>query len=259
MKLKGKIALVTGAAGGIGSEVARVFSSEGATIILADQATEDLALIAKEIGRDAMEIVLDVADEHSWKAAAAEIEQEFGRLDLLVNCAGISGFGHLDEIDYAFWSRFQRINADSVFHSIQALKHLLRRAEGGASIVNIGSTLALRTVAGMPSYAAAKAALRSLTKTAALHFAAVGENIRCNAIHPGSTRTPMMEANLPDDPELRAADLQRRMDLHPLAGALGRLIEPRDIALAALFLASDDAAFITGIDLPVDGGATIGN
>lgn len=257
MKLAGKIALVTGAAGGIGTAIARLFAREGARLILADLSSANLKPLIDELGDLATGEVIDVSIAADWAALAARIGEAHGRLDVLVNNAGISGFGDLDSIDADFWSRFQRINADSIFHSVQALAPLLRRADQ-ASIVNIGSILALRPSPQLPAYSAAKASLRAQTKAYALHFAERGEYIRCNAVHPGSTLTPMMDANLGTDPAEREERYRQRVAAHPLGAAAGRIVLPEDVAKAVLFLACDDSAFITGIDLPVDGGATIG-
>ncbi len=257
MKLAGKVALITGAAGGIGTAIARLFAQEGARLVLADLAAAPLKGLVSELGEAASGTALDVACAQQWEELAAHIAQTHGKLDVLVNNAGISGMGDLDSIDAAFWDRFQRINADSIFHSVRTLAPLLRRA-GHASIVNIGSILALRPSAQLPAYSAAKASLRAQTKAYALHFAQRGEYIRCNAVHPGSTLTPMMEANLGTDPAEREERYRQRIAVHPLGAATGRVVLPEDVAKAVLFLACDDSAFVTGIDLPVDGGATIG-
>lgn len=255
MKLKGKTALVTGGAGGIGAEICRLFSKEGAKIFIADVNAEAAEQLAGQVAASANAIALDVSSESSWAAAAQRVEDDEVGLDILVNAAGISGFGNIDEIDYDFWSRFQKINADSIFLSVKSMLPLLRESQA-ATVLNMGSTLALKPNGQLPAYSAAKGSLRSATKSLALYFAENGDNIRCNAIHPGSTLTPMMEANLGNSSEERRANYQARIDIHPLGKVLGRITLPEDIANAALFLCSDDAAFITGVDLAVDGGAT---
>jgi NAD(P)-dependent dehydrogenase (short-subunit alcohol dehydrogenase family) len=247
VRLAGRHALVTGAAGGIGQAIARRFAAEGATLWLVDIA--DCATLADEVGGTALH--LDVTSEEGWAEVAARI----GTLHVLVNNAGISGFADIDALEPDEWRRFQRTNAESAYLGIRAMLPALRAAaaHGSASVINMGSTLGLRPQPMLPAYSAAKGALIALTKSVALHCARRGDRIRVNALHPGSVATPMMEANLRGD----ADGLKRRMAAHPLAGAYGRLVSAEDVAAAALFLASDDSLLVTGIDLPVDAGATI--
>ncbi|QMW21764.1 SDR family oxidoreductase [Sandaracinobacteroides saxicola] len=249
MKLAGRTILITGAAGGIGAAIARRCAAEGAMLWLAD--IVDCTALAGETG--GTPLLLDVSKEADWAATATRIATLHG----LVNNAAISGFADIETLTPAQWRRFQSVNADSIYLGTRAMLPALRRAAApagaSAAILNIGSTLGLRPKSQLPAYAAAKAALIALTKSTALHCAERGHRIRVNALHPGSTETPMMAANLANDPQARA----RRIAAHPLATAMNRLIQPEDVAAAALFLLSDDSAMITGIDLPVDAGATI--
>lgn len=240
MRLAGRIALVTGAAGGIGAAIVRRFRAEGAETIAADRAA------------GAGLVPLDVTRADDWARVAASHVAPHGRLDILVHNAGISGFTPLPELQPTRWQAFLDVHATAVLIGTQALLPFLAAARS-ASVVAIGSTLALRPAGPLAAYTAAKAAQRNLVKAMALDFAARGLPIRANLVHPGSTETPMLAANLEGDPEGRA----RRMAAHPLARALGRLVAPEDVADAVLFLASDESAFVTGADLPVDGGATI--
>jgi len=242
MRLSGKVALVTGAAGGIGAAICARFSTEGADVIATDLCANPMLGIA----------ALDVTNEEDWARTATDLEGHSGRLDILVHNAGISGFFPLGQLELRDWQSFLDVNVTSAYLGTRALMPLLRAAPT-ASIIAIGSTLGLRPAAALPAYSASKGALRNLVKSIALDCALRGERIRANCIHPGSTETEMMNANLQADPEGRA----RRMAAHPLSTAWGRLVAPEDVAAAALFLASDDACFITGVDLPVDGGATI--
>ncbi|MFN7175845.1 MAG: SDR family NAD(P)-dependent oxidoreductase [Thermaurantiacus sp.] len=240
MRLFGKVALITGAGRGIGAAIATRFVAEGAEVIATDRQGADGIL------------PLDVTSASDWADAHALLASRHGRLDVLVHNAGISGVQPLLELAPEQWQAFLDVNATGAYLGTRALMPLLE-ASPGASIIAIGSTLALRPVGLLPAYAASKGALRNLVKAVALDCASRGTRIRANAIHPGSTETAMMAANVGADAEGRA----RRMAAHPLSAGMGRLVHPEDVAAAALFLASDESAFITGIDLPVDGGATI--
>jgi NAD(P)-dependent dehydrogenase (short-subunit alcohol dehydrogenase family) len=240
MRLAGKAALVTGAAGGIGSAIAARFAAEGAEVTGADIAPGDGI------------VPLDVTREAEWHEIADALRHRHGRLDALVLAHGISGFRPLAGLDQAEWTRVLTVNATSAYLGVRTLMPIMEAAPT-AAIVAIGSTLGLRPVGQLPAYAASKGALINLVKAIATDCARRGTRVRANCIHPGSTETAMLEANLAGDPEGRA----RRMAAHPLSRGWGRLVAPGDVASAALFLASDEAAYITGIDLPVDGGATI--
>jgi NAD(P)-dependent dehydrogenase (short-subunit alcohol dehydrogenase family) len=240
MRLSGKVALVTGAAQGIGAAIAARFRAEGAEVMATD---------LKEANAIRL---LDVTRVDDWAEIHAHLAERHGRLDVLVHNAGISGFAPLAQLTPERWQAFFEVNVTGAFLGTRALMPLLEKAPS-ASIIAIGSTLALRPAGPLPAYAASKGALRSFVKAIALDCAHRGTRIRANAIHPGSTETPMMAANLEGDAEGRA----RRLAAHPLSKGLGRLVMPEDVAAAALFLASDESIFITGIDLPVDGGATI--
>jgi NAD(P)-dependent dehydrogenase (short-subunit alcohol dehydrogenase family) len=252
-RLAHRRALVTGACGGIGAACVDVLLREGASVHGVDRVRDDELL--RGWGERVAFTTMDVTEESGWLTLAATLHAG-GPLHVLVNAAGISGLGNVEDVDYAFWTRFQRTNVDSAFLAIHHLLPSLKQAPS-AAIVNVGSTLALKPSADLPAYSASKGALRNLTRSVALHCAQRGYRIRCNSVHPGSTLTPMMEANLGDDEEARRRNLERRMQVHPYARALGRIALPRDVANAVLFLVSDEAEFITGVDLPVDGGATI--
>jgi NAD(P)-dependent dehydrogenase (short-subunit alcohol dehydrogenase family) len=241
MRLDGKIALITGAAGGIGAAIVALFRAEGATVI-----ATDLAGTTPNIRP------LDVTAERDWAQIADDIAAAEGRLDILVHNAGISGFVPLAELEPDRWQRFMETNVGSVYLGSRHLMPLLQKAPT-ASLIAIGSTLGLRPAAPLPAYSASKGAMRNLVKAIALDCAQRGTRIRANCIHPGSTETPMMAANMQGDAEGHA----RRLAAHPLCAAWGQLVQPLDVAQAALFLASDESRMVTGIDLPVDGGATI--
>ena len=251
-RLADRLALVTGACGGIGAACVDTFLREGARVHAVDVRRDD-GLLARW-GGDVSFTAMDITDESAWRGLAAALAPA-GALHVLVNAAGISGLRDVEAADYAFWSRFQRINSDAVFLSIHHLLPLMKSAPA-AAIINVGSTLALKPSADLPAYSASKGALRNFTRSVALHCAMQGYRIRCNSVHPGSTLTPMMEANLGSSAEERERSMARRMAAHPYSRSIGRIALPQDVANAVLFLASDEAAFITGVDLPVDGGAT---
>lgn len=240
MRLDGKVVLVTGAVGGIGAAIVRVFRVEGATVIATD--------LAETAGIER----LDVTCEADWVRVRDAIGRQHGRLDCLVHNAGISGLIPLADLDEARWHRFLDTNAGSAYLGSRMMMPLLEAAPTG-SIIAIGSTLALRPSGALPAYSAAKGALRNLVKAIAMDCAERGTRIRANSVHPGSTQTPMMAANIAGNPDGH----RRRMKAHPLCRGWGELVQPDDVALAALFLASDDSRMVTGIDLPVDGGASI--
>lgn len=249
MRLEGKRAVVTGAAAGIGRAIVEQFLAEGADVTgidLAPQAFEHARLHWAQF---------DVSDEAAWTGFAAD-HFSSDPLDILVNNAGISGLKTFDQLDLDTWRRFQKINVEAALLSIQVLYEALRRSNA-ASIINVGSLLGLRPAAPAPAYSASKGALINLTKSLALDFAQRGEKIRCNLVHPGSTMTEMMSANLGKTEQERDANLKRRMAVHPLSQAIGHLPMPEDMANAIVFLASNEARFITGAQLPVDGGASI--
>ena len=251
-RLRGKVALITGAGKGIGREAAVLFAREGARIVAADldgaAATETVARAEAE-GGEALAVVGDVAVEADVERMIAEGARRFGGLSILYNNAGVLWKDRdrsVLETDGQWWDRVMAINLKSVFWVTKHGIPLLQRA-GGGSIVLMGSVSALVGFArAQDAYTAAKGALVSLTKSLAIQFAR--DRIRCNIIHPGIVDTPLQA------PYLTEA-LRREFE----AGIpLGRIAHPREIASVALFLASDDSSFMTGAELVVDGGFTAG-
>lgn len=245
-----KVALVTGAAQGIGLQIAENFLAADYTVILADTNQDTGQTAAYNLGDQAIFQLLDVTSEASWQQAIAAITDQFGQLQVLVNCAGISLPGTIEDCDFALFKKIQSINVDGVFLGCQQAIRAMKSTNGGC-IVNIGSTLGLRPMALHTPYGASKAAVDHLTKTAALHCAEQGYSIRVNAVHPGAVRTPMYESFL-DMAEDRETAAKQFAATHPM----GRIAEPQEIADAVLFLCSQQASFITGVSLPVDGGYT---
>lgn len=247
MRLDGKTALVTGAASGFGRGIAERFAAEGARIAVLDVNGEGARNVALEIGGQALET--DVRDGAAVRAAVEETVTTFGRIDILVNNAGWSHRNQpLTEVDYATFKKVFEINVDSIYHFTQAiLPHW--RALGRGVMVNIGSTAGISPRPGLTWYNASKGAVNTLTRSLAVELAA--EGIRVNAVAPVMGETALLETFMgqPDTPENR----KRFLATIPM----GRLSTPEDIAGAALYLASDDAALVTGVILEVDGGRTI--
>ncbi|MDR5653634.1 SDR family NAD(P)-dependent oxidoreductase [Ruixingdingia sedimenti] len=241
MRLEGKVAIVTGAASGFGAATARRFAQEGAKVCLCDILEDEGKAIAASLGGGAMFRRLDVTDEPAWAAVVADVVAQWGRVDILVNNAG-TGPGTLDVLDLATWDRVMGINAKSAFLGTRAVVPQMV-GQGGGAIVNIGSISAQVGMSLHPGYGASKGAVRTLTLNTAQQYAPQG--IRVNTVHPG-VMTPMRNSMSKNDPEGR----KRMLDRIPA----GRTGEPEDIANAVLFLASDEARYITGAELPVDGG-----
>ncbi len=245
MRLKDKVAIISGAASGMGAATARLFAAEGARVVVADLLEDEGAELAAEIGAAGGEArfqVLDVTSEAGWDGLIADTIAAYGQLDVLINNAGVSG-SHPDILNIPTWDEQMNVNARGVFLGMRAAIPAMQAA-GGGSIVNISSIsgfVGQRFV--HMGYNAAKGAVRLATKAAAVQFAHDG--IRVNSVHPGimpAMRTSQMTA----DPQVRA-----KMIKAVPAGREGRVEE---VAQANLFLASDDASYITGIELPVDGG-----
>ena len=247
MRLDGRIALVTGAASGIGLATAARFAAEGATVLLADRDEPKLAEAHASLPGEGHEaIVLDVTDEAGWIALAARIEARFGRLDVLVNNAGFGRFGSIADTSLDQWRTVVAVNLDSVFLATKYLLPLLT-ASGRGSIVNMSSIRGIVAAANTGSYCAAKGGVRMFTKATALECAALGNGVRANSLHPGHIATPLT-APAYADPEVAK---------HLLADVpVGRIGQADEIADAALFLASDDSRYMTGAELVIDGGST---
>ncbi|MFZ1110521.1 MAG: SDR family oxidoreductase [Rhodomicrobium sp.] len=249
MRLAHKAAIVTGAASGFGAEIARVFAREGARVAVLDIHAVGAAAIAREIGPAAIAISADVTKRADIDAAVSEAFDAFGRLDIVVNNAGWSHKNRpMLEVSEEEFDRVYAVNVKSIFHMAHAAVPVLA-AQGGGVIVNIGSTAGIRPRPGLTWYNGSKAAVNLLSRSMAVELAP--QKIRVNCIAPVMGATGLLEQfmGLPDTPENRAKFIA--------TVPLGRLSTPRDIANACLWLASDEAEFVTGVVLEVDGGRTI--
>jgi NAD(P)-dependent dehydrogenase (short-subunit alcohol dehydrogenase family) len=251
-RVDGKVAVVTGAAYGIGRAVAGLLAREGARVAVTDiqpQAGLEAADEIKQGGGQAQYWQLDVTDEQAIQHVFAEVAAAFGHLDVLVNNAGISGVNKpTHEVTLEEWNRVISVNLNGVFLCTKHAIPYLRQA-GGGSIINLSSIYGLVGAPDSPPYHATKGGVRLMSKTDALFYAADG--IRVNSVHPGFIWTPMVEnvcRELGDIDEAR----RRLAELHPI----GHLGEPEDIAYGVLYLASDEAKFVTGSGLVIDGGYT---
>ncbi|QDW66627.1 glucose 1-dehydrogenase [Luteimonas granuli] len=258
-RLMGKVALVTGAARGIGEAIARAFVAEGAWVQVTDIDVEQGARVAASLGDRAEFLRLDVRDETDWREATDAVLRAHGRLDVVVNNAGITGFeGHAGPHDpehasLAAWRSVHETNLDGVFlgckHAIRAM-----RATGTGSIINISSRSGLVGIPAAAAYASSKAGVRNHTKTVALYCAGQGMQVRCNSIHPAAILTPMWEPMLGTGPE-RDANMAMFVQDTPLR----RFGTPEEVAAMAVMLASDEACYITGAELNIDGGILAGS
>ena len=247
MRVAGKVALVSGGARGIGAATSRLLAREGAAVVLADvleaegKATE--AEIAEAGGR-ATFMRLDVTDEENWQQVIDATVATYGKLDVVVNNAGISGRTTVEETAAETWDRVMAVNGKGVFLGTKLAIPELRRA-GGGSIINISSIYGIVGSETSAAYHASKGAVRIFTKSAAIQYA--GEGIRVNSVHPGFVDSPMTAAShaLPEVHNLR---IERT--------PLGRMGTPEDIAAGILYLASDESSFVTGSELVIDGGMT---
>ena len=247
MRLNGKVALISGGARGIGAAEARLFAKEGASVVIGDILEQEGRQLEEEInesGGRALFTRLDATLEQDWRRAVGLTAERFGKLDILVNNAGVIRRNSIEDTSAEEWDRIMEVNAKGVFLGIKAAIPQMRKA-GGGSIVNLSSTAGLVGNTFLSAYSASKAAVRILTKCAALQCAKDG--IRCNSVHPGPINAPMMESVMAD-----AAEYRRRSDEIPM----GRFGEPEEVAYAVLFLASDESSFVTGSELVIDGGRT---
>ena len=246
MRLENKVAIISGGARGMGAAEARLFAREGAKVVIGDILEEEGLQVVEQIsetGGRALFVPLDVTSESQWAEAIAATVTEFGKLDVLVNNAGVGTRGTVEDTSVEVWDRVMEINAKGVFLGTKAAIPEMRRA-GGGSIINISSQLGLvgTNFASGPEYQASKGAVRIFTKATAIQYAK--EGIRANSVHPGPINTPMAQSTMTDAATYLSAI------------PLGRYGEPDEVAYGVLYLASDEASFVTGSELVIDGGWT---
>ncbi len=254
-RVEGKIALITGGARGLGEAQARTMASEGASVILTDVLDDDgnaLAASIRSDGGTAEYIHQDVTDESQWDNLMTDIVNRYGRLDILVNNAGVVHDANVEDTTLEAWRFVNAVNSEAVFLGTRAAIGVMKNQDPkGGSIVNISSIAGLVGIENLAAYNTSKGAVRLFTKSAALHVAQAGYNIRINSVHPSYTWTPMVQL-LGDNTGDRDAFFDALGEAHPL----GRPGEPMDIAWGVLYLASDESTWVTGSELVIDGGIT---
>jgi 3(or 17)beta-hydroxysteroid dehydrogenase len=242
-QVKDKVALVTGAASGVGRADALLLAAEGARVVLTDVNEEAGRALAREIGDAALFVRHDIASEEDWRKAVAAAQDRFGRLDVLVNNAAICPLGSIEETSLDTWRQVMRVNADGYFLGCKFGVQAMKGNPAGGSIVVMSSVAALGGLPMMCAYSGAKGAVTALTRSVAVHCKRNGYRIRCNSIHPDGIWTPMTQALV--------------RDLDPAALGIGtdpmaRMCQPEDVANLVLFLASDASRFINGAELRID-------
>lgn len=250
-RVENKIALVTGAARGIGAATARMLASEGARVVLSDINHDGASKVADDINREhadsAIAVEQDVTDESAWQRVLENVRADLGGLHVLVNNAGIGSIGSVEDESYENWRRVHEVDLDSVFLGCKYGVPVIA-GSGGGSIVNISSISGIIAGHNLAAYNSAKAAVRHLSKSVALHCARTGNKVRCNSVHPVFIDTPILDG--------MAQGGDRKATLEKLARQIpiGRVGQADDVAYAVLYLASDESAFVTGTEIRVDGG-----
>lgn len=248
-RVGGKIVMVTGAASGIGRATATLLADEGATIVATDVNRKDGEALVGTLGAGHVFMPHDVSSESEWQRIVADVLERFGRLDGLVNNAGVIGASPAPDLEHETlegWRKINAVNLEGVFLGCKHAVPAMRRG-GGGSIVNLSSLAAMQGTPQLVSYGAGKAGVRQLTKSVAMHCALRGYNIRCNSIHPGVIMTQMGESLLRDE---------RQREKYLRSIPLRVFGEPRDIGYAALYLISDESKFVTAAEFVIDGGTS---
>lgn len=258
LRVKDKVALITGAAAGIGKATAELLAQEGAYVILSDICDQLGSEVAKTIGDKAVYWHLDVSKEEEWQKIIQLAEEKYGRLNILVNNAGITGISHTSEVQdpehtsLKSWHHIHAINLDGVFLGCKYGIQLMKKQ--GGSIINLSSRSGLVGIPTAVAYASSKAAVRNHSKSVALYCADKNYRIRCNSLHPAAILTPLWDSMLGEESN-------RNQMIEEIARniPLKRMGEPKDVAYAVLYLASDESSYITGTELTIDGGILAGS
>ncbi len=249
-RLAGKVALITGGASGLGANAAELMVREGGRVMLADINQDAGQALAGKLGAAASFVALDVTSEEQWKAAIAATVEKFGALHVLLNSAGIGLTKTVEDIELEEWRKVHAIDLDGVFlgckHGVREIKQ--HTAKLGGSIINISSISGIIAGANMAAYNSAKAGVRLLSKSVALHCAKSGYNIRCNSVHPTFIDTPILDRHRKRfGAEVMAQKFGKQVPI-------GRLGRPEEVGWAIVYLASDESSFMTGSEVVIDGG-----
>jgi 3(or 17)beta-hydroxysteroid dehydrogenase len=253
-RLKGKVALITGGASGLGANAAILMAQEGASVVVADIATDRGKAVADKLGSAGHFVKLDVTSEDNWQAAIQATIDKFGAIHVLLNSAGIGLSKTVEDITLEEWRRVHAIDLDGVFlgckHGVKEIKKHTSKPAGrlGGSIINISSISGIIAGANMAAYNSAKAGVRLLSKSVALHCAKSGYNIRCNSVHPTFIDTPILDKYRD---RFGQEQMQQKLGRQVPIGRLGR---PEEVGWALVFLASDESSFMTGSEVVIDGG-----
>lgn len=248
-RVEGKVALVTGAASGMGRADAILLAAEGARVVVADMNETDGRAVADAIGERAVFMRLNVTDEDNWKSVIAATVERFGRLDILVNNAGIIALGNIVDTTLESWRLVNSVNSDGVFLGCKHAIPVMAKS-GGGSIINMSSVAAIHGQSFVAAYTASKGAVRALTKNIAMYCKEQKNRIRCNSIHPDGVKTPMVVKVAMGKDVATAADIEA-------IGKFGNMCEPEDIANLVLYLASDESRFVNGAEMLIDNASTI--
>lgn len=261
-ELSGRVALVTGGVRGIGLAAAQKLAAKGAKVWIGDLTpeTDDAVAAALEtIGGGAAYVHLDVTEEQSWIDAIARIEADDGRLDVLVNNAGIDGTGRIQDMSLELWRKVQAVNNDGAFlgvkHGFKLLEKSGKDRKGGSSVINVSSVMGFVAFPESAAYCASKGAIRLFTKACAVEFAAYGVPIRANSVHPGFVQTPLLDQGF--ERMVTRGVAEKAQDLKDQVAAstpVNRLADPDEIGAVVAFLATEESSYMTGSEVVVDGG-----